>query len=125
MSFFSGMDAMNQVVKQARARKAEGRNQGLWAAGEHVLGVSNESVPHEEGDFEATGGVSQDEGTGLTAISYRDTAYPGQAAELHENASLQHDDGRNAKFLELALASEREVILAIAGEALKRRLGMQ
>ena len=122
MSFFRDLGGFNAALAKVAAAKREGRNAGLFAAGEHILGVSNESVPHEEGDFERSGGVSQDERFGTTAISYSDTAYPGQAANLHEDMGMMHDEGRHAKFLEQAMASERDVALALAAQALKDRL---
>ena len=115
-----GLAARTEAVLDA---KREAKLLGLRLAGEHVLGVSNKSVPHEEGDFEASGAVSQDEATGTTAVSYSDTAYPGQADDLHEDMTMSHDEGRHAKFLELSMASERTVVLALAREALKDRLG--
>jgi hypothetical protein len=92
---------------------------GTLQAGEHVLGVSNTLVPLEEADLARSGGVSQDEATGRTAISY-DTDY---AVKQHEDESLRHDPGRQAKFLTTALARERETALQIVAQALKGAMG--
>lgn len=75
---------------------------GLAIGGESVLEASNAKVPHEDGDLERTGAVSVD-GT-RAAISYRDVAYKNQAVDQHENLTYKHDDGREAKYLEKALA---------------------
>lgn len=88
---------------------------GLLAAGEHVLGASNAQVPLEEGDLARSGAVSQGEG-GRTAISY-DTPY---AVRQHEDLTLRHDSGRNAKFLERALASERDTAAQIVQTAIRK-----
>lgn len=99
----------------AQRRVTDAGKRGLLVAGEHVLGVSNIRVPLEEGDLARSGGVSQDESSGRTAISY-DTDY---AVKQHEDMSLQHDPGRTAKFLENAMNSERDVVQGIVANALK------
>lgn len=123
MSFYQGLDTLGAAIAQAKKSKREAINRACWAAGEHVLGVSNDAVPHEQGKLEATGGVSQDKSNGTTAISYRDVAYPGQAVDQHEDFSLQHDEGRHAKYLEGAMASERAVVEAIIGQEMKGGMG--
>ena len=94
---------------RATVRVMDARKRGLWVAGEHVLGVSNAQAPIEEGDLIRSGGVSQDGATGRTAISY-DTPY---AVRQHEDMTLNHDAGRNAKFLERAVQSEHGKIVQI------------
>lgn len=112
------LDVSGVLSKLLRA-KTNGRKgalKGAYRAGEHVLGVSNERVPHEEGDLERSGGVSQ--AGDVTAISY-DTDY---AVVQHEDLSLNHDDGRQAKYLESALISERETIKALIAQGAKEDL---
>lgn len=121
---FFNLRALAVRTEWALEAKRDGKLLGLWLAGEHVLGVSNERVPFEEGDFADGGGVSQDEATGTTAVSYTDTAFVGQAAMLHENMEMRHDEDRMAKFLELTMASEKDIILALAREALRSRMGL-
>lgn len=90
--------------------------EGLLIGGEEVLGVSNTQVPHEDGDLERTGAVSGDVASMRVAISYRDVAYKGQAVQQHEDLTLKHDEGRNAKYLERALNSlHGKVLEAVAG----------
>jgi hypothetical protein len=102
------LNEINKNRKDAQLR-------ALWIAGEHVLSVSNEQVPFEEGDLAASGGVSQDESSGKTAISYN-TDY---AVKQHEDMTLKHDSGRNAKFLENALNSEIETVRLIVANGIK------
>jgi hypothetical protein len=108
----------SKVIKElndARIRINAAGKRGLLVAGQHVLSVSNAQTPHEEGDLVRSGGVSQDESNGRTAVSY-DTDY---AVRQHEDMSLHHDAGRNAKFLERAMASEADTILQVVSNALK------
>lgn len=95
----------------------------LVAAGEHVLNTSNDKVPHETGDLERTGVSSYDLASGTAAVSYKDADYHGQAVDQHENMSYKHDEGRSAKFLELALISERQVVARIMKNAIESELG--
>lgn len=105
-------------ITAAKTGAKKGRNRGLLVAGEHVLGVSNTKVPHEEGHLQTSGAVSQDEDSGVTAVSYN-TPY---AVRQHEDTSLSHDAGRQAKFLEDALTQERDKVLAIVQESIKREM---
>lgn len=119
MSFIRDMRPIVDAVKVVRERERVAKAKGLLIAGEHVLAVSNDRVPHETGDLMRSGGVSQDE-TGRTAISY-DTDY---AVRQHEDVSLKHDAGRQAKFLESALISERQTAITIVANAIKKELGL-
>lgn len=111
-------------IKAATAATREAAYQGLLIGGELVLGDSNSQVPHEDGDLERTGAVSGDPAALKVAISYRDVAYKGQAVDQHENMTLKHDEGRNAKFLEKALAANRDKVReAVAGQ-LRKRFGV-
>jgi hypothetical protein len=107
-------------VPQINAAVAEAGKRGLYQAGEHILGVSNQQVPHEEGDFERSGAVTATENFQV-AISYDDTAFPGQAEWLHENMSIRHDSGRNAKFLENAMNSEANTAQQIIATAFRSK----
>lgn len=102
------------------AAKTRAAMVGLLMGGEQVLGKSNTMVPHEDGDLERTGAVTGDVEAVSVAISYRDVAYRGQAVDQHENMALKHDEGRNAKFLELALASERDKVREILAAQMRK-----
>lgn len=84
-------------------------NRGVALAAEHILGVSNDQVPIEEDTLMRSGTVSTDPGTFSAAVSY-DTPY---AARQHEDMTLRHDAGRNAKYLENAMNSEVKVAAEI------------
>ncbi|WP_284291185.1 hypothetical protein [Luteimicrobium album] len=90
---------------------------GLGVAAEHVLTVSNARVPHEEGTLERSGATSQNGTT--VAISY-DTPY---AVRQHEDLSLRHDEGRQAKYLESALNDEARTVGDIVAQAAREALG--
>lgn len=121
---FEGIAQIVGRAAEARRDIVGGARQGMVAAGLHTLGVSNTRVPHETGALMRTGAVSQDDATGLTAISYDDAEYDGQAVDQHENLEYQHDDGRSAKFLELSVASERETMLQIIATGAKEESGL-
>jgi len=101
-----------------------GAKRGLLLGAYHVLGVSNEIVPHEEGDFERGGVASVADDQLVSAVSYRDTAFPGQAQWLHENLEIRHDEGRQAKFLETSLNGETDTVMQIIATAIKEDLGV-
>lgn len=117
----SGIDSgafLSRLVS-ATTTLVDAIGEGYLVGGEHVLGVSNAQAPIEDGDMIRTGVVSQDGATKRTAISY-DTEY---AVVQHEDMSLQHDAGRNAKFLERAIASEAGTVLQIVATTAKGRMG--
>lgn len=101
----------------AAARVKSATKAGLRIAGEHILGVSNRQVPHEEGDLERSGVVS--EGDNEVAISY-DTPY---AVRQHEDLSMKHDAGRNAKYLERACKTEASTAGRLIATHIKRTVG--
>ena len=115
--FFSAGSVMKIAgrLQQINEQRKDAQLRALWIAGEHILGVSNEQVPFEEGDLAASGGVSQDEKTGVTAISYN-TDY---AVKQHEDMTMKHDAGRNAKFLENAINSEINTVRQIVANGIK------
>ena len=90
---------------------------GLQRALEHTLGKSKAIVPLEEGTLERSGRVNmfgQLEGQ----ITY-DTVY---AVIQHEALDFKHLPGRSAKYLELPMNSEREVMLRLMAVPLSRWL---
>lgn len=101
-------------------RAPDAARRGLFLGAEHILGVSNEQVPHEEGDFERGGKASVADSELVSAVSYRDTAFPGQAEWLHEDLDVRHDPGRNAKFLENAFNSEKSTVRRIIAVEVER-----
>ena len=100
------------LVRQAAAR-------GLALAAEHVLSVSNQHVPIEEGTLERSGAVDVDPTALAASVSY-DTPY---AVRQHEDLSMRHDAGRSAKYLETASTDEARTVEALMARAAKEALG--
>ena len=92
---------------------------GLTKASEHLLQVSNTLVPIEEGTLERSGVASVDETTLRAAVSY-DTVY---AVNQHESMDFRHDNGRCAKYLEVALTGEAQTIEEIIANEIRTVLG--
>lgn len=99
-------------------RMHAGAAKGLKVALEHLLQVSREQVPHEEGTLERSGTVSVDDASLTGAVSY-DTPY---AVRQHEDLTLRHDEGRKAKYLEDPADSERAVMLELIAAEIRRSL---
>jgi hypothetical protein len=102
---------MRNIPEELHEKAAD----GLFLATEHVLQVSNESVPLEEGTLERSGVASVDREKLRGAISY-DTPY---AVRQHEDLDAQHDSGRTAKYLENAMNSERRTIRQLIADAMR------
>lgn len=89
-------------------------SEGLARALEHTLGVANSLVPLDEGTLERSGKVTVEGMDG--AISY-DTPY---AVRQHEDMTYRHLPGRQAKYLEQPMSTERETMLALMAVSLRR-----
>lgn len=98
----------------ARGRRLA--EQGLDRALEHILAKSRRLVPLEEGTLERSGRASRQGLNG--AISY-DTVY---AVRQHEELTWRHLPGRQAKYLETPMNSERDVVLRMIQVDLRRWL---
>jgi hypothetical protein len=109
-------------AKLAAAAKAGvvGTDRGLKLGAEHLLGESRKLVPHEEGVLENSGRTSFDESSHTAAVSF-DTPY---AAVQHEDLSFQHDDGRQAKYLEQPMNTEAGAIARLVQGEVKREMGL-
>lgn len=102
----------------AKRQAHRGAARGLELATEHLLQVSNTQVPIEEGTLERSGVASVDDGNLRGAVSY-DTPY---AVVQHEDLTMAHDAGRNAKYLENAVNSERRQVAEIIAGEVQREL---
>lgn len=91
---------------------------GLRLALEHVLAESNKIVPLDEGTLERSGKTSINEATLTGAVSY-DTPY---AVRQHEEMDWRHAPGRQAKYLETAMNTNRQECLRIMQAELRRWL---
>lgn len=114
---------------QLDARLQEGAVKGLNIALEHLIQVSREEVPHEEGTLERSstpgeegdegnGGISIDESELKGAVSY-DTPY---AVIQHEDMTFKHDDGRKSKYLEDPFDAEQDTMLELIAAEIRRSL---
>lgn len=102
------------VTRALRAAAARGN---LLAA-EHVLGVSNDRVPLDEGALQRTGTASVDRADLTAAISYSGP----YAVPQHERMDYRHAPGRQAKFLESALNDSRSEAGALIAAEMRRAL---
>lgn len=126
MSFeLRGVDGMARNFEQIRAGGRRGQVRGLELGGQHILGVSNKHVPHEMGDLERDGKASVDPDTLRSAVSYGNNSETAKyAVPQHERMDYKHDAGRNAKYLENAFNSERQVVAQIIAEQTRKGMGV-
>ena len=105
------------------AQIAAAAERAALLAAEHVLGEAVAVVPIEEGTLgrsgKATAETQADAAVG--AVSFA-TPY---AVKQHEDLSLRHDQGREAKYLErpLTTAAGDGTIAAIAATEVRKVLG--
>jgi hypothetical protein len=121
--FFDGVDGMISRIAKVQADQKKNSRRAITAGLRLIESESNRHVPHEEGDFERGSRVTMDDHLLVGAVSYRDTAFPGQAAYLHENLEIKHDSGRYAKFLERAMIAKAEQIRKLLGDSVKTSMG--
>jgi len=124
--YWKGAQQFKNRLDDARKAKNEGAREATQLAALNTLNVSNQQVPHNEGDLERDGAASSEATpTGArAAISYgRRGDTKDYAVVQHEDMSLHHDSGRNAKFLENAINSTRAQNLDIMGTHVKRKMG--
>lgn len=105
-------------LSSVRGKAREAAAGGLDEAAEHILGVAKSLVPIEEGTLERSGAADVDGERLRAAVSF-DTPY---AVVQHEDMTLQHDSGRQAKYLESAMTGEKDVALALIAAAVRRAL---
>jgi len=86
----------------------------VFKAGEFILHESNKIIPFEEGTLKRSGIVDMDRSEPRARISY-DTPY---AAVQHEDRSLSHDHGRQAKYLERTIKSKGDKMMDYLEEEL-------
>ncbi len=89
---------------------------GRIKAAEHLLAVSSFKAPIEEGELARSGEVSDDGDT--VAVSF-DRPY---AVRQHEELTWRHDEGKQAKYLEEPMTTERETMLKIMAREARTEL---
>jgi hypothetical protein len=92
---------------------------GLRDVGELVLEESGARVPHQTGELERSGEVTENRAAGEVVISY-DTPY---ARRQHEERGYRHPKGE-AKYLENAFDEIGEEAMELVAEQIRRELGM-
>lgn len=105
-------------LMEIKDAEREGAVRGLQKAAEHLLGASRQLVPLEEGTLERSGVASVDEDNLRAAVSY-DTPY---AVRQHEDLTLRHDEGRQAKYLETPMTTEQAAMRDIIAAEIRRSL---
>ncbi|MEU6756973.1 minor capsid protein [Streptomyces sp. NPDC046685] len=99
-----------------RGRGQRAAEEGLQKALEHLLNEANKIVPLDEGTLQRSGRVVR---TGLNGMVTYDTVY---ARIQHENLDYKHAPGRSAKYLEIPMTRERDVMLRLMAVPLGRWL---
>lgn len=100
----------------ASARGRRGAEEGLQRSLEHLLAESRKIVPLREGTLERSGRVVRD---GLDGAVTYDTVY---AKRQHEELTWKHLPGRSAKYLEIPLNRDRDIMLRLMQVSLRRWL---
>lgn len=108
------MDWHGQRLWTDRGRRLAG--EGLARALEHTLGVATTLVPLDEGTLQRSGKVTQ---VGLNGSISFDGPY---AIRQHEELTWRHAPGRQAKYLETPMNTERDVMLQLMAVDLRRWL---
>ncbi|MEV6105700.1 hypothetical protein AB0M28_13430 [Streptomyces sp. NPDC051940] len=98
------------------ARTQRNARTGLEKGLEHVLGEARKIIPLDEGTLERSGRVVMDDAAISGAVVF-DTVY---AVVQHERLDFRHAPGRQAKYLEVPMLAEREVVLAIIAAEIRR-----
>lgn len=88
-------------------------NAGIKDAAEYLLDKSLQVVPLDESTLANSGNTSVDENS---ATVYFDTPY---AIKQHEDLTLQHINGRQAKYLENPLKENRKKLQDIIANKIK------
>lgn len=110
---------MRMALQRVHASERAGAAKGLQLGLEHVLGVARSRVPIEEGTLERSGTTSIDDDRLVGAVSF-DTPY---AVVQHEDMTMSHDAGREAKYLETAIVGERDTVIELVGASIRDGLG--
>lgn len=96
----------------------EGAIEGLEAGTQHLLGAALVLVPWDEHHLEGTGTATVNGPKLLGAVSFN-TPY---ARRQHEELDWRHKPGRSAKYLEIPMHAEGQVILALISARIRRKL---
>jgi hypothetical protein len=96
---------------------------GLKLAMEHLLQVSTERVPIEQGTLLRSGTAAVDDHDLIGIVTYsarNDRDGYDYAVRQHEDLTLRHAPGRTAKFLEEPFLEEKDTMAKIVAEQVRR-----
>ena len=113
--------AMQVALLRASREAREAAAEALHKSGEHILKESNKLVPVDTGKLKRSGRVVVNEQDLTVGVGY-DTPY---AARQHEDMTLNHPNGGEAKFLEKAMHSEARRCREIIRDEFIKQLGMK
>lgn len=102
---------------KAKRTAHDGGAAGAAAAAEALLQRTLPKVPRESGELRDSGHVQTD---GTQAAVIFDTPY---AVRQHEDTSLRHHGGGQAKFLERTLHDDQPALLEALAAELRKALG--
>lgn len=108
--------------KRTATRGREGAVRGLRAAGEHLLGVSRDLAPLEEGTLRASGESHVDPGSLTAAVSYGRGGAEDYAVVQHERTDFDHPLDGQAKYLEEPFYGEMSTMRRILADELRKGL---
>jgi hypothetical protein len=109
-------DRVKRQVREAAAR-------GLSLGTEHVGQVASSLAPIEEGTLEKDWAPSIDESKLMAVVAFGIGGASDYALRQHEEMDWNHDAGRQAKYLEQPLNTERAKVLALIHRETKRTVG--
>lgn len=109
-------------LTQAAQRMQHGAARGVGEWGEHVLGEAVRIVPIEEGTLQNSGTVAQTADGHTAAVGFGSGAAAPYAVKQHEDLSLHHDAGRQAKYLEQPLQASKATGMRIVAQAIREDL---
>jgi len=110
--------------ERVRAVLEHGSSVGSKKAAEHLLDVSQTLVPREFGELERSGEVVKVPG-GHSVQYGGNPSEPIIAIVQHEDLTLQHPNGRQAKYLESPMLTEIGTIFFIMGSQLRDSLSKE
>lgn len=105
------------IGEEALSRVREAAEEGVRQGAEVLQSASDSRTPVDSGELIGSSRVSQD---GLEAAVSYDTEY---ARRQHEQLSLKHHGGGQAKFLESAARVEADAIQQAIADRIRGALG--
>jgi len=103
---------MAQVVRDITRAAGDAEK----AAAEELLTIANRRVPHDTGMLQASGRVIQDDTT--TAVLY----HAPYAHRQHEDVTLRHKTGREARWLARAAQRNSDHLQRVAAHVMRARI---